>query len=102
MFTALYEIESLYVNQVRVCLLMPYQSSGNWSLVSHRGGLGSIPGHSMRDFRWTQWHWVKFFTEYFVATLSVSFYHCYILSFTYTLLLTEGQTGEDLEPFKTH
>jgi hypothetical protein len=102
MFTARYEIESLYVNQVRVCLLRPYHTSGDWLLVSHRGGLGSIPGQSMRDIWWTQWHWVKFFTEYFVPTLSVSFYQCYILSFIDTSLLTEGETGEDWKPSKTH
>jgi len=56
MFTARYEIDSLYVNRVRVCLLIPYHSSGDWSLVSHRGGLDSIPGQSVRDFWWTQWH----------------------------------------------
>ena len=86
MFTARYEIECLYANQVRVCLLMRYHSSGDWSLVSHRGGLGSIPGQSMRDFWWTQWHWVKLFTEDFFAILSVSFYQCYIRSFICTLL----------------
>jgi hypothetical protein len=62
MFTARYEIVSLYVNQVRVCLLMPYHSSGIWSLVCQHGGLGSIPGQSMRDFWWTQWQLFKFFT----------------------------------------
>jgi len=81
---------------------MLYHSSGDWSLVSHRGGLGSIPAQSMRDFWWTQWHWLNFLTEYFVATLSVSFYVCHVRTFIHTLLLTEGQTGEDREPSKTH
>jgi hypothetical protein len=32
---------------------------------SHRGGPGSMPGQSMWDLWWANWHWERFFSWYF-------------------------------------
>jgi hypothetical protein len=42
------------------------------SPASHRGGPGSCPGQSMWDLWWTEWHWDRFFTEFFDFPPSIS------------------------------
>jgi hypothetical protein len=44
-------------------------SSGSQSLASHRGGLGSIPGHLM-DLQWTEWLWCRFSPSTSVSPVS--------------------------------
>jgi hypothetical protein len=53
---------------------------GSKGHVTHGGGPGSIPGQSMWDLWWTQWHWDRFFTEYFGFPLSIS---CHPFSITW-------------------
>jgi hypothetical protein len=36
---------------------------------------GFAPGKAMRDFWWTNWHWDRFFSEFFRFTRSISL-HC--------------------------
>jgi hypothetical protein len=42
--------------------------------MAQAGGPGSIPGQSMWDFWWTEWHWDTFFPEYFGFSPSITFH----------------------------
>jgi hypothetical protein len=48
------------------------------AMASHRRGPVSIPDQSVWDLWWTEWHWDRFFPEYFGFPLSVSFNRCSI------------------------
>jgi hypothetical protein len=41
---------------------------------SHCGVTGSRLAHSMWDLWWTEWHWDRFFSEFFGFSLSISFH----------------------------
>ena len=47
-----------------------------------------------------KWHWNKFCFEYFGFLMSKSLHQCFILIFSYMLLLPEGRTGKAREPPK--
>jgi len=54
-----------------------------------------------RDLWWTKLGLGQVFSsKYFGFPMSVSFHQCSLLVFIYTLLLSEGQTGEAWEPSK--
>jgi hypothetical protein len=44
-------------------------------------GLISMPGQSVWDLWWTEWHWGRFFSAYFISLLSLSFCQCSIFIF---------------------
>jgi len=44
----------------------------------HCGGPVSIPGQSMLDLWWTEWHCNTLCSEYICFVLSISFYQCSI------------------------
>jgi hypothetical protein len=46
--------------------------------VSRRPPTAEAPGQSMWNLWWTQWHWDRFFLEYFSFPLSISFHRCSI------------------------
>jgi len=41
----------------------------------HRGGPVSDPGHTVRVFRWTEWHWDSFSRHYHSANAPYSLYN---------------------------
>jgi hypothetical protein len=49
--------------------------------VCYREGMASIPGQSVCDLWWTEWHWDRFVSEYFGFPLSVLLQQCFILNF---------------------
>jgi len=59
---------------------------------SHRRDAISIPGQSMWDLWWTEWHRDRFLFMYYFLLLSLSFHMCHILIFM--LLLSEGQAAD--------
>jgi hypothetical protein len=50
-----------------LCLTKHHTTKEQWgigiasSILNHRGGTGSIPGQSVWDLWWTEWHWDRFF-----------------------------------------
>jgi hypothetical protein len=54
--------------------LRPRHSSSDWSLASHYGGPGSIPGLVKWDLWLTKWCWGRFFSEYFGFPCQSSFH----------------------------
>ena len=65
-----------------------------------RGVPVSISEHCVWDLWWTQRHWDMLPSEYFRFPPSISFLQCSILKLFCTILVTEGPTGETLEPWE--
>jgi len=57
-------------------------------------GLDLISCHSLWDWWWTKWQWVRFLTECFSFSLSVSFHQCCILRTILILFFSEWQASE--------
>ena len=70
---------------------------------SYHRGPGSIPGQSMWDLWWTEFHWDRFVSKYSGLPLSVSFHQSSILIHSYitdvvetkqfTALINKGQSN---------
>ena len=87
----------LCIIQVKFYLQRPWHGSGSSSPSPHLGGPCSIPGQSMCDVRWTEWHWDRFLSQYFGFPPSLSFHQYSTLIFVYVLFLAKGQSGEAWE-----
>jgi len=68
----------------------PFLGSDRQSPAADRGGLSSIPGHSMWHSWWTKWHCGRVFSRYFGFLLSVSFHQFSIFFHVATALLGQG------------
>jgi hypothetical protein len=65
-------------------------------VICHRGGPVSIPGQSLWDSWWIEWHCSRIFSECFLFLMSVSLRQCAILILICMLLLTRRTNGRTL------
>jgi len=69
--SAFSEVQTEYM-YFRLFSLWLYLGTGSQSPTCHHGGLHSLPGQSMWDIWWTEWHWDMF--------LSTSVFLCQYLT----------------------
>ena len=78
-----------------------YHGSGCHWPDSRRGPSVQITGQPMRDLRWKNGHWARFFSEYFGFTQLLWLHQCSILIRTNMLLLT-GQRANPASLLKSN
>jgi hypothetical protein len=77
-------------------------SNTYYTLASHRGGQGSIPGQVMWDLWWTKWHWGRFSPSTLVSPANPHSTDCSIIIIDHPGLVQQANSGRRTKWTQSH